>query len=159
MEIYQSEEGTFLSFFCRNASTSYILSLVNWDHLILFLQSLWLQITCVNNGIEIPLSLQCKILLYTILSLTTFNWSAIFIFPVQDSSSSLATTWSQKFRTTRNEPFQTHVIKLQKRAFMCYVLLWKIFVWVSIDIYKYHNCLNIYIFTNTNFLNLCSTWN
>ena len=42
-------------------------------------------VTCVNSGIEIPLSRQCKIIKYKN-SLTTFNRSARFRFPVQDLS-------------------------------------------------------------------------
>ena len=64
---------------------------------------------------------------------------------MQDSSSSLDTSWSQKSITIISETFLTNVKELKKHAFVSDTLLWKIFISVFIEFYTYQDCLKIYI--------------
>ena len=99
--------------------------------------------TCVSSVIEIPLSLQCKIVQYKFLWQYHVKFQDLFsLCQVQQPA------WLQldhrKLGPSKMRFFRPLYHRTEKHAHKCDIMLWKTFIRVSIDFYTYQEWAEIY---------------
>ena len=100
--------------------------------------------TCVNSVIEIPLSLQCKIVQYKFLWQYPMKFQDFFsLCQVQQPA------WLQldhkKLGPSEMRFFRTLCHKTEKHARVCDIMLWKTLIRVSMNFYIYQEWVKIYL--------------